>query len=271
MRLYSFAVIFIIVLLLGGNDAGATESRIIKLASTTSTDNSGLYDYLLPQFTEQTGFTVHVIAMGTGRAINIASRGDVDVLLVHDKKSELEFVKARHGIERHTFMYNDYILVGPVFDPAQIAQMPSIIQSMKAIYQHQARFISRGDDSGTHKKELMLWQQADIEHSNKREWYIEIGGGMGQALNMANQRGAYTLSDRSTWVSFNNRDNLRLLVENDPLMKNPYSIILVNPEKHPRVNYQGAKIFADWITSAAVLQLIAAFRVSGVQLFKIYD
>ena len=267
MRIYQVPGILLILCLLFVN----ADARVIRLASTTSADNSGLYEYLLPEFSKQTGLQVHVIAVGTGRALNIASRGDVDLLVVHDKESELQFVKEGNGIQRKTFMRNNYIIVGPVSDPARIAGMDDIARALQRIADSSMRFISRGDNSGTHKREQILWQLIGGAPDTDQNWYIEVGSGMGQTLNIANQMGAYTLSDSSTWVSFNNRDNLKILVQNQPALDNPYSVILVNPKKHPHVYYAGAKKFSDWLTSPVGLSLIENFRVSGVQLFEIYS
>lgn len=248
--------------------AGAEErARSIVLASTTSTDNSGLYEVLLPAFKRDTGIEVRVIAAGTGRALSIASRGDADVLVVHDEASELEFVRAGYGVDRRTFMYNDYVLVGSVADAAGVKGSSGVISAFRRIAQGGALFVSRGDDSGTHKKELSLWRSALDATPAGRGWYREVGRGMGATLNIANELGAYTLSDRSTWVSFNNRANLQVVLENDPPLHNPYSVILVNPGRHPGVRFHEARIFADWLTSRRSLALIRDFKVRGRQLF----
>lgn len=267
MYLYQIARILIAVLI-SGTFAQADEPRIV-LASTTSTDNSGLYEYLLPEFTAATGITVAVVAVGTGRAIKIAEQGDADLLIVHDEQSELAFVDAGYGIDRRTFMYNDYILVGPRLDSIGIKNSPTtrIEQAMRIIADRAATFVSRGDDSGTHKKELLLWALADVDLNAAASWYREVGTGMGATLNIANELSAYTLADRSTWVSFNNRGNLVIVKENDPLLYNYYSIILVDPERWPQINFKAAQRFYRWLTSPQGSALIASFRVKGVQLF----
>ena len=248
----------------------AAAPRSIVLTSTTSADNSGLYEALLPDFTRDTGIVVRVVAVGTGRALSIASRGDADVLIVHDVESELEFVRAGHGVGRRTFMYNDYVLVGPVSDAAGAAEAGGIIEALRRISGDAGTFVSRGDDSGTHKKELSLWHEALGDTPSGRGWYREVGAGMGAALNISNQLGAYTLSDRATWVSFSNRANLKIVVENEPPLNNPYSVIVVNPERHPGVRFEEARIFADWLTSEQGLSRIRDFRVRGQQLFFPY-
>ena len=267
MYIYQIARILIIAAALI-TSTQATGKRIV-LASTTSTDNSGLYDYLLPKFTAETGIKVDVVAVGTGRALKIAERGDADLLIVHDEQSELDFVNAGYGIERRTFMYNDYILVGPRQDSIGIKRSPTtrIAQAMQMIAGNAATFISRGDDSGTHKKELSLWALSGVDLSASDIWYREVGAGMGATLNIANELYAYTLADRSTWISFNNRDNLVVVKENDPLLYNYYSIILVNPKRWPEINFREARRFYEWLLSPQTLMLIEAFRVKGVQLF----
>ena len=267
MYFYQIARVLIVVLVLS-TVAQAVERRIV-LASTTSTDNSGLYDYLLPKFTAETGIKVNVVAVGTGRALKIAEQGDADLLIVHDEQSELAFVNAGYGIDRSTFMYNDYILVGPEQDSIGIKNSPTtrIAQAMRTIAGNAAPFISRGDDSGTHKKELSLWALADIDVGKSAGWYREVGAGMGAALNIANELSAYTLADRSTWISFNNRDNLVVVKENDPLLYNYYSVILVNPERWQEINYKDARRFYQWLLSPQTSALIESYRVKGVQLF----
>lgn len=258
-------VISIILTMLSANTNGSDQ---IVLASTTSLDNSGLYEYLLPHFKDATGIEVSVIAVGTGRALNIGRMGDADVLIVHDRESELEFIKAGYGIDCRTFMYNEYVIVGPGHNPAGIHPDMAIRQAMNVIKKSGVPFISRGDDSGTHKKELFLWGISGITPSARDSWYIESGKGMGGVLNMANEKLAYTLSDYSTWVSFNNKSNLILLLKQKPPMYNPYSIILVNPERYPEINHRGARRFFDWITGTKGLALIERFKVRDTQLFQ---
>ena len=260
-----------ILLLIVGVSVGASvwgeRQRSILLASTTSTDSSGLYDFLLPAFTRETGIEVRVVAVGTGRALSIASRGDADALIVHDEPSEVEFMRRGYGIRRDTFMFNDYVLVGPVGDAGGVKRAEGVAEALRTVFRTRAVFVSRGDDSGTHKKELFLWRMALGKVPVAREWYREVGEGMGATLTIANELGAYTLSDRSTWISFNNRANLEIVVENEPPLHNPYSVILVNPAIHPDIRFEQASVFADWLLSEKGLSLIRDFRVRGQQLF----
>jgi len=253
--------------LLSAGAGAAAATAAVTLASTTSTDNSGLYDYLLPKFTADTGIRVRVIAVGTGRALSIGRRGDADLLIVHDRESELEFVADGHGVARVPFMYNDYVLVGPRADPGGLRAAGDVVHAMRLIARGRRPFISRGDDSGTHKKELQLWRAAGLAPGAADVWYREAGAGMGAVLNLANELVAYTLTDRSTWVSFNNRAALALLVENQPPLHNPYSAILVNPQKHPAVNHRAARRLVEWLTSRRGLDWIDNYRLRGVRLF----
>lgn len=242
--------------------------KFITLASTTSTQNSGLFDYLLPKFTAQTGIDVRVIAVGTGQALKIAEKGDADVVLVHDKEAELKFVQQGYGIDRREVMYNDFIIVGPESDPAGIRGMQDAVQAFAKIAKTQASFISRADDSGTHRQELRLWKEARIDpkvYSGK--WYKEVGAGMGATLNTAAGIDAYTMSDRSTWMTFGNRAHLTLLVEGDTRLFNQYAVILVNPSVHPHVKADLARQFSDWLVSADGQRLISAYQVGGQILF----
>jgi tungstate transport system substrate-binding protein len=243
----------------------ATADTSITLASTTSTQNSGLYAHLLPQFTAETGITVNVVAVGTGQAIKIAENGDADALLVHHRPSEDAFVAEGFGIERRDVMYNDFVIVGPKSDPAGVMNAKTTAQALNAVAAAQALFISRGDDSGTHKKEVELWRAADTLPAGK--WYREIGAGMGAALNMAAATDAYLMSDRGTWLSFGNTQNLTILFQGESLLRNPYGLMLVNPETHPHVDVASARRFADWITSPTGQGAIANFRVENKQLF----
>ena len=272
MRIYTFAgtLLIVVIALWIGLSPSLPACQQITLASTTSVENSGLYDYILPQFSNDSGIEVRVIAVGTGQALSIARKGDADLLIVHDKESELEFMRQDYGIERRVFMYNDYILVGPAADPIEISDANNLVEALQKIADTKQTFISRGDNSGTHKKELSLWKIADLEIGSDDSWYLEVGRGMGGTLNMANQLGAYTLSDRSTWISFNNRDKLKLLVENNPALINPYSVVLVNPAKHPSICYEEAQTFVDWLTTPRGLALIRSFRVKDTQLFFTY-
>ena len=244
------------------------ESRSITIASTTSTQNSGLFDWLLPQFTEQTGIEVKVVAVGTGQAIRIATNGDADLLLVHHEPSERKFVADGLGLARHPIMHNDFVLVGPGTDPAGVRGISDITIALRRIGQSEQIFISRGDDSGTHKKELELWQASGFDpRPASGSWYREAGSGMGATLNTASAMGGYTLSDRASWVSFGNKGDTEILLEGDPPLNNPYAAIVVNPERHPHVRAGEAQAFVDWLTSAPGQTAIAAFRVDGQQLF----
>ena len=248
--------------------ASENEPRSITVASTTSTQNSGLFDWLLPQFTEASGIKVQVVAVGTGQAIRIATNGDADVLLVHHELSERRFVADGLGLERHPVMHNDFVLVGPRADPASVRGISEIVLAMRRIAEYQQVFVSRGDDSGTHKKELELWSAGGIDPGPASgSWYREAGSGMGATLNTASAMNGYTLSDRASWVSFGNKGELEILVEGDPRLHNPYAAIVVNPERHPHVHVAEAQAFVDWLTSAQGQAAIARFRVDGQQLF----
>jgi tungstate transport system substrate-binding protein len=244
------------------------QQRVLTVASTTSTQNSGLFDHILPQFFAQTGIEVRVVAVGTGQAIRLAERGDADVLLVHHEPSERRFVAEGFGVQRHDVMYNDFVIVGPEDDPAGIAGMRHASDAMRRIGEAKATFASRGDDSGTHKQERALWQAAEKDVADASgDWYRETGSGMGATLNTARALGAYTLTDRATWISFANKGDLKVLVEGDARLYNPYGVILVNPERHPHVNAEAGQTFIDWLTSAAGQRAIASYRVDGNQLF----
>ncbi len=248
--------------------AARAEDRSIILQSTTSTANSGLYSAILPQFTEKTGITVHVVAVGTGQALKNAMNGDGDVLLVHAKKAEEDFVARGHGLERFDVMYNDFVIIGPAADPAGLGDAKSAGDALQRIARSGAKFVSRGDDSGTHKKEMQLWRSADTDPiPDSGDWYLESGSGMGATINMAVAMGAYTLSDRGTWISFNNKRDHRIVFENDPPLFNQYGVILVNPAKHPSVKAKDGQAFIDWILSEQGQAAIAAYRVGGQQLF----
>jgi tungstate transport system substrate-binding protein len=242
--------------------------RFITLASTTSTQNSGLFEYLLPKFTEKTGIEVRVIAVGTGQAIKLAQNGDADVLLVHDKAGELQFMSQGHGVNRREVMYNDFVIVGPRTDPAAIRGLKDATESFRRIAGSAAGFVSRGDDSGTNRQELRLWEAAGIDaKAASGKWYKEVGAGMGATLNTAAGLEAYTLTDRATWATFSNRGDLDLLVEGDPRLFNQYAVIEINPAVHPAVKVEEARQFADWLVSAEGQSLIGAFVVGGQVLF----
>jgi tungstate transport system substrate-binding protein len=249
--------------------AAQAEDKFITLASTTSTQNSGFFDYFLPLFKQKTGVEVRVVAVGTGQAIKLGEKGDADVLLVHDKAGEMKFVEQGFGIDRREVMYNDFLIVGPKADPALIKGGKDAIKALKQISLAKQAFVSRGDDSGTHRQELRLWKEAGIDPKTAMaDQYKEAGAGMGAVLNMATGMNAYTLADRATWVTFKNRKDLDLLIEGDPRLFNQYSVILVNPAKHPHVKEKEARAFSDWMISAEGQKAIAGFKVEGQTLFN---
>lgn len=242
--------------------------RFITVASTTSTEQSGLFGYLLPKFTGKTGIEVRVVAVGTGQAIKIAQQGDADVLFVHHQPSEEKFVAEGYGVQRFPVMYNDFIVVGPDTDPAGIRGGHDVVTAFKAIAGKQAPFASRGDDSGTHKAELALWEAAGIDvKAASGSWYRETGSGMGPTLNTAAGLPAYALTDRGTWLSFRNRGPLKIVVEGDKRLFNQYGILLVSPAKFPHVRQADAQAFIDWVISPEGQQAIAGYRINGEQLF----
>ena len=244
------------------------QDRYITVASTTSTENSGLFGELLPKFQDETGIEVRVVAVGTGQAIELARNGDADVLFVHHKASEEQFVADGFGLERHDVMYNDYVIVGPASDPAGVKGSKDVVDAMAKIAGAEAPFASRGDDSGTNKAELALWQEAGIDVAGASgSWYRETGSGMGPTLNTAAGMDAYALTDRGTWLSFENRQNLEIAVEGDPRLFNQYGIILVNPERHPHVKAALGQTFIDWVLSDEGQEAIGAFEISGQQAF----
>jgi tungstate transport system substrate-binding protein len=238
------------------------------LASTTSTQDSGLFDYLLPRVQKKTGITVRVVAQGTGQALDTARRGDADVVLVHAKDAEVKFVAEGEGVKRYPVMYNDFVLIGPRSDPAHVAGMTDVAEALRSIGTRHADFISRGDRSGTHVAELALWKAAgvDIEHT-QGSWYKSIGQGMGAALNFAAASPAYVLSDRATWVHFANKADLQIVVEGDRRLFNQYGVILVNPAKHPQVRARLGQKLIDYLISAEGQRDIGSYRVNGEQLF----
>jgi tungstate transport system substrate-binding protein len=242
--------------------------RLITVASTTSTENSGLFRFILPQFQQATGIEVRVVAVGTGQAIKNAERGDADVLFVHHRPSEEAFVAQGFGVARRDVMYNDYVLLGPQPDPAGINGMKDAVAALARIAATQTPFISRGDDSGTHKLELSLWQAAGIDvRQASGSWYREAGSGMGATLNTTSGLDGYTISDRGTWISFKNKGKLAILVEGDPRLFNQYGVILVNPAKHAHVKAKEGQAFIDWLTSDQGQKAIADFRIEGQQMF----
>ena len=252
--------------LLGLSGAHA-EDKFITVASTTSTEQSGLFGHLLPIYTQKTGVQVRVVALGTGQALDTARRGDADVVFVHDKAAEEKFIAEGYGVERKEVMYNDFILIGPKDDAAK-ATGKDILDGLRKIEAAKAPFVSRGDKSGTHAAELRYWKAAGIDlEAVKGAWYKETGSGMGPALNTASSMNAYLLSDRGTWLSFKNRGDLTILVEGDKRLFNQYGVILVNPAKHPHVKKELGQKFMDWLVSPDGQRAIAQFAIGGQQLF----
>ena len=242
--------------------------RFITVSSTTSTEQSGLFKHLLPIFQAKTGIEVRVVALGTGQALDMARRGDADVVFVHDKVAEEKFIAEGYGVKRQEVMYNDFILVGPKSDPAKVAGGKDITEALKAIQAAQAPFVSRGDKSGTHAAELRLWKVAGVDlDATKGAWYRDTGSGMGPALNTAASMNAYILADRGTWLSFKNRADLTISVEGDKRLFNQYGVILVNPDKHPHVKKADGQAFIDWVVSADGQKAIADYKIDGQQLF----
>lgn len=240
----------------------------IIVQSTTSTQNSGLFDFILPKFKKKTGITVNVVAVGTGQALKNGRNGDGDVLLVHAKSAENEFIAKGYGVKRFDLMYNDFVVVGPKDDPAGLAGTKDILVALAKISNAKATFVSRGDNSGTNKKELQLWKKAKIDAAGQsRGWYRETGSGMGATLNVAAASGAYTLTDRATWLAFKNKSSLKIVSEGDQLLFNQYGIILVNPAKHPHVKTKLGNTFISWMTGADGQASIAAYKLQGKQLF----
>lgn len=244
------------------------QDRSIVVASTTSTQDSGLFGHILPRFKEKTGIEVKIVAQGTGQALDTARRGDADVVFVHAKAQEERFVADGFGVRRFDVMYNDFVLIGPQADPAGVKGTKDITAALRKIVDAKAPFISRGDNSGTHIAELNLWKAANLDIGQvKGPWYREIGQGMGPALNTASALDAYVLSDRATWLSFKNRGNLAIAVEGDQRLFNQYGVILVNPAKHPHVKQELGQAFVDWITGPDGQAAIASYKINGEQLF----
>ena len=261
-------IVAIIFAVLSWFSAAEAQERAITVASTTSTEQSGLFGYLLPPFSKAAGVDVKVVAVGTGQALDIGRRGDADVVFVHDRPAEDKFMSEGQGVKRFDVMYNDFVIVGPKSDPAHIAGDKDVVDALKKIAAAKAPFISRGDHSGTHEAELRLWKVAGIDVSDaKGAWYREIGQGMGAALNMASSSSAYLLSDRGTWLSFKNRGDLAILTEGDKRLFNQYGVMLVNPAKHPDVKAKDGQAFIDWLISPKGQEIIAGYKVGGEQLF----
>lgn len=244
------------------------QDKSIVVASTTSTQDSGLFGHLLPLFKDKTGIAVKVVAQGTGQALDTGRRGDADVVFVHARPAEEKFVAEGAGVKRYPVMYNDFILIGPASDPAGVKGTKDIVAALKAIKDKGAAFISRGDKSGTHQAELNLWNVAGIDLTkDKGAWYKEIGQGMGAALNTASASDAYVLADRGTWLSFKNRGPLAIVVEGDKRLFNQYGVILVSPQKHPSVKQDLGQQFIDWLVSSEGQKAIAGYKINGEQLF----
>ncbi len=252
---------------LATSSASATNHYIV-VSSTTSTENSGLFKYLLPIFKEKSGIEVRVVAQGTGQALDMGKRGDCDVVFVHNRNAELKMVEQGWFVDRHDVMYNDFVIVGPKSDPAKIKGMKDVTEAMKKILDAKAPFASRGDRSGTHSEELRLWNAAGIDLAkHKGRWYRETGSGMGATLNTAAGMNAYALSDRGTWLSFKNRQNLVILVQGDPRLFNQYGVMLVNPAKHPKVKKASGMAFVNWLISLEGQKAIAGYKIDGQELF----
>jgi len=242
--------------------------KFITVASTTSTKNSGLFDELLPKFTKETGIEVRVVAVGTGKAIKLAQNGDADVLFVHHKPSEEKFVAEGYGVKRQDVMYNDFVMVGPKSDPAKVKSTKKTTEALKMIADGKQPFASRGDDSGTNKKELGLWKMGGMNpKKDSGAWYRETGSGMGATLNVASGMNAYALTDRATWLNFKNKGDLEIVLEGDPELFNQYGIILVNPEKHAHVKRDLGQTFIDWVVGPKGQKEINAYQIKGKQAF----
>jgi tungstate transport system substrate-binding protein len=244
---------------------GFVQAEPVRLATTTSTENSGLLKVLIPYFEKQTGNVVHVLSVGTGHALRMGQDGNVDVVLVHAPIAEMRFVDAGYGLNRRSLMYNDFVIVGPANDPANIHGENNAVRSLQKIARGKHLFVSRGDDSGTHKKELYLWKKANLKP--ELLWYREVGQGMGRVLQMANELRAYTITDRGTWMVMRSKLSLKLLAEGDAELYNPYSIIAVNPARYPSINYLGAMSLIAWLTSVEGQNRIRNFRLDGQPLF----
>ncbi|MCX7152331.1 MAG: substrate-binding domain-containing protein [Proteobacteria bacterium] len=258
-----FALLAVLVLLASGT---AVQAQTLRLATTTSTANTGLLEYLLPKFRERSGITVQFIAVGTGAALKIAEQGDADVVMVHDREAEDRFMAQGFGINRRDLMYNDFVILGVPEDPSRLRGMADASEALKRIRDTNAAFVSRGDKSGTHMRELSLWKAADIE-PKWAGYYLSIGQGMGTALIMAYEKKGYVLSDRGTYIAYQGKINLQVLVEGDKRLLNPYGVIAVNPARHPKVKYNDAMKFIDWLVSKEGQDLIAAYKIGGSQLF----
>ncbi len=255
-----------VLLTLCGNALGQELSIIVQ--STTSTANSGLYDHLLPTFQDKSGVQVNVVAVGTGQAVRNAKNCDGDVLLVHSKATEEHFVASGHGLKRSDLMYNDFVIVGPLADPADVRGTADAVSALQRIARAGGVFVSRGDDSGTHKKELALWRETGIDPTEASgDWYRETGSGMGATLNTAIGMNAYAMTDRATWISFKNKGDFEIAVEGDDALFNQYGVTMINPERCPNVNAEASQAFIDWLLSDEGQAAIASYRIGGQQLF----
>jgi len=263
-RFLTLAAIFGLMI----HDAALAQERSITVASTTSTEQSGLFGFLLPRFFAKTGIQVKVVAVGTGQALDIGRRGDADVVFVHDRPAEEKFMAEGFGVRRFDVMYNDFVVIGPLADPAHVAGGKDVVEAFRKIAAAKAPFISRGDRSGTNEAELRYWMDAGIAiNAAEDRWYREIGQGMGPALNMASSTDAYLLADRGTWLSFRNRSTLAILVEGDGRLFNQYGVMRVNPAKHPNVKVTDGQAFVDWLISTDGQGTIAQYKIAGQQLF----
>ena len=246
----------------------SAQEKFIVVASTTSTEQSGLFGHLLPAFEQDTGIKVRVVAVGTGQALDIGRRGDADVVFVHDRAAEDKFMAEGQGVKRSPVMYNDFVLIGPKSDPAKVAGGKDILEALRKVDAAKAPFVSRGDRSGTHAAELRYWKDAGVDlEKAKGPWYRDTGSGMGPALNTAASLNAYILADRGTWLSFKNRGELAIAVQGDKRLFNQYGVMLVNPDKHPNVKKELGQAFIDWLVSPRGQAVIAAYKIDGEQLF----
>src|SRR5262249_24402424 len=260
--------VFLVLALFAAAGLASAQEKFITVASTTSTEQSGLFGYLLPVYERETGVKVRVVALGTGQALDVARRGDADVVFVHARAAEEKFLAEGEGVKRYPVMYNDFVLIGPKSDPAGVAGGKDITAALKKIEAAHAPFVSRGDRSGTHMAELDLWKTSGIDIDKaKGPWYRDTGQGMGPALNTAASMNAYLLADRGTWLSFKNRGDLEIVVEGDKRLFNQYGVMLVNPEKHPNVKKDLGQKFIDWLVSPRGQSVIASYKIDGQQLF----
>ena len=267
-RSFAIGIVACFALCAIGTPGVQAQEKFITVASTTSTEQSGLFPHLLPRFEQKTGIKVHVVALGTGQALDLARRGDADVVFVHARSAEEKFLAEGQGVKRFPVMYNDFVLVGPKSDPAKVDGNKDILEALRKVQRAAAPFVSRGDKSGTHIAELDLWKAAGVDIDKaKGSWYRDTGQGMGPALNTAASMNAYILTDRGTWLAFKNRGDLTILVEGDKRLFNQYGVMLVNPEKHPSVKKELGQMFVDWVISPEGQQAIADYKINGEQLF----